>query len=424
MSTAMPPMLAEAFLRLCQGDFAYRLPRTGNRDEADTSAFVFNSVAEEVSRLVTGASEQEHRLQSAVERISAALIAVAAGDFSAHVDRDFKGDPVDVLAMLVNNTIGELGRLVGERQRQATELRRQLELQVAQRTQQLQESEATLRALFEAAPIALVLTSLESNTILGANRAATQLFGVALSDAVGKPVPSFYADPADRDALLLALQRDGQVDEREVRFRRPSGEEFWGAISVRRVRVDGTTGLLSGVRDITLQRSAAARLHELATTDALTGMLNRRRLFELAGEELDRSERYGRPLSLAMLDIDHFKAINDRFGHHLGDDALVAVARTVREQVRRQDAVGRYGGEEFAVLLPETELEAARQVIERVRAQVHALALTSAGTPVPLAVSGGVVQRRRGEPLNAALNRADEALYAAKRGGRNRVVAA
>jgi diguanylate cyclase (GGDEF)-like protein len=295
----LPPTLVEGLLKLCQGDFAHRLPRTGARDHEDTIAFFVNSIGEELGRNIEATRVQEERLMLLVDRLSEALLAVAAGNFSVQVERDFSGDSADVLSFLVNNTVTELGIFVAGAQRKADEERARLEQLVAERT---------------------------------------------------------------------------------------------------------------------------AALELLATTDMLTGALNRRRFLELAEQELARAARYRHPLCLAMLDLDHFKSINDRFGHAAGDAALRAVADVVRSGLRTVDLLGRYGGEELMVALPETGRAAASIALDRIRAQVCLIQLSPPEATVR--VSGGIVELNEGESLEAGLKRADAALYEAKRGGRNRVIVA
>ena len=168
--------------------------------------------------------------------------------------------------------------------------------------------------------------------------------------------------------------------------------------------------------------SEFGRMRETAETDALTGLRNRRAFDAALQLEASRFDRYGRPLSLLMIDMDHFKAVNDKHGHEAGDEVLRRVAERVRSCVRDVDTAARFGGEELAVLLPETPLAAARDVAERIR-------ITVAGTPVRwgeesihVTVSIGIacVPESVDKPL-ALLTKADEALYAAKNSGRNRV---
>jgi diguanylate cyclase (GGDEF)-like protein len=166
----------------------------------------------------------------------------------------------------------------------------------------------------------------------------------------------------------------------------------------------------------------AAELLRMATTDQLTGILNRHSFFERGAIEIARAHRSGRPTSVLMLDADHFKQVNDRFGHAGGDAALRSLAETLRRLIRPGDLLARLGGEEFAVLLPETPQDAASQLAERLRAAVAGQNIAFAGQNVRLTTSIGVAAAvGASADLNALLHSADMALYAAKAGGRNRV---
>jgi diguanylate cyclase (GGDEF)-like protein len=183
----------------------------------------------------------------------------------------------------------------------------------------------------------------------------------------------------------------------------------------------GVVALLGGERLVRL----FGGMQRMAERDALTGLANRRR-FRAAGErEQRRSRRFGHPLAALMLDLDHFKQVNDRYGHGAGDDVLGEVARRIQATVREIDLAARYGGEEFAVLLPETSLDTAREVAERIRlAVMNAPAVTRQG-PVAVTLSAGVaVLDRRGGDFDALLEAADAALYQAKTAGRNQVAVA
>jgi len=164
-----------------------------------------------------------------------------------------------------------------------------------------------------------------------------------------------------------------------------------------------------------------AEMARLATTDSLTGLPNRHAFLERAEHARQAALRQRQPLALAMMDIDHFKQINDRFGHATGDEALTIFARTARETLRAHETVGRLGGEEFAMVLPGTDLAGALAAAERLRQAVRDAAVITSGTPYTMTVSIGVVVLDPNETLGMGLARADHALYAAKSGGRDRV---
>jgi diguanylate cyclase (GGDEF)-like protein len=170
---------------------------------------------------------------------------------------------------------------------------------------------------------------------------------------------------------------------------------------------------------------AFGRLRETAERDPLTHLRNRRAFDEILAGEVIRYERYGRPLALMLLDVDHFKSINDQFGHEVGDEVLRRIARLIAAGVRDADTPARMGGEEFVVLLPETTLAAAADVAERIRSAVNALKIEWHSSPVPVHISIGVsaAPERVGHP-HQLISSADSALYRAKAAGRDRVVLA
>jgi len=163
-----------------------------------------------------------------------------------------------------------------------------------------------------------------------------------------------------------------------------------------------------------------ARLYEMAVTDSLTRLYIRRHLFHRLSEEMRRARRYGHPVTLLMVDIDHFKAVNDTFGHPCGDRVLVEVARILRRSIRETDLVGRYGGEEFCLVLPETDLTGGFIVANRMHALLEALELQCDGRPLRVSVSGGLATfPEQATSLEALVRSADAALYFSKANGRN-----
>ncbi|TPQ43011.1 GGDEF domain-containing protein [Bradyrhizobium guangdongense] len=195
----------------------------------------------------------------------------------------------------------------------------------------------------------------------------------------------------------------------------------------RRLRTHCTTmhngGRMLTYVDITDLTQKAQMLETLATTDPLTGLFNRRHFLTCLEAEWSRFQRYSRSVSVLMIDIDHFKSINDRYGHAVGDDAIKAVAAACIEGKRKSDIVGRIGGEEFAILLPETSLSRAKMVADRIRKRVMALQLRSHQVQFGSTISVGVAEASVSmSGIDALMSAADEALYRAKAEGRNRSI--
>ncbi len=182
-------------------------------------------------------------------------------------------------------------------------------------------------------------------------------------------------------------------------------------------------GMLANQAAIALENALLfARMREMAIRDALTGAFNRHYLFRRASYELARAQRYQRPLGIIMLDVDHFKKINDTYGHGIGDQVLRAIATTCRSALRKSDILGRYGGEEFVILLPETAIETTRHVAYRLRAIIEAQSIATDAGQISTTVSIGITAYLpTDESLETIFRRADQALYKAKNRGRNQV---
>lgn len=170
--------------------------------------------------------------------------------------------------------------------------------------------------------------------------------------------------------------------------------------------------------DITKRKMAEIEIHLLATTDSLTGIANRREFTRILTDEVARAKRYGSPLSLVMYDLDFFKRVNDTFGHDAGDYVLQAVTALVKENIRNVDVMARWGGEEFMLLLPQTDMQGAKIAAEKLRLAIAGHQFDKVGT---LTTSFGVTAFVPSDDLNSFLKRVDDALYRAKEMGRNRV---
>jgi len=178
--------------------------------------------------------------------------------------------------------------------------------------------------------------------------------------------------------------------------------------------------LLARVRAALREKERQDLLEKWATTDPLTELMNRRHFFELADRELEQTRRSARPLSFIMLDIDHFKQVNDNHGHLVGDNALIQLAALLKDQLRKVDFCGRYGGEEFVLCLPDTPMQGALEVAERIRQEVPTIRIdTPKGEPLNITISLGIAENNNDDSVEDILKRADKALYMAKEAGRN-----
>jgi diguanylate cyclase (GGDEF)-like protein/PAS domain S-box-containing protein len=290
--------------------------------------------------------------------------------------------------------------------------------------QAVRRSEQNVRALFEAAPVALVLSRLSDTQVLMANHRAADLFEIPLTEVEGQRTPEYYVDVDERERLLGVLRVEGRFENHAVRLRTRTGREFWAMLSGRLLEFEGELSIMAGIVDISAEKALEEQLRELATHDYLTHAVNRRHFMDLAIAEVDRARRHGESLSLCMLDCDHFKAVNDRYGHAVGDRVLRMLADTARRVLRSSDILARFGGEEFVLLLPHTALRGGVEVCERIRSALEGVDIPlETGEPLRLTISAGVAEFGAKDDLDGLLRRADAAMYAAKGHGRNCVVA-
>ncbi len=241
---------------------------------------------------------------------------------------------------------------------------------------------------------------------------------------------SDFVHPNDRErawaSIFDVVEGRSKAHKLEYRMLHKDGSIRWILDQAKVMQRDehGKATRMCGTHtDITERKLLEEELLRQAHVDYLTGVYNRRHFMERAEHELSRAHRYGKPLSMLMLDIDHFKQINDRYGHKVGDTVIKAVADLSHATFRDVDILGRLGGEEFAVLLPETNPAAALDAAERLRETIaNARIPLTEGLPVTFSVSIGVSSMGSAEDnIDVLLNRADKALYEAKDGGRNRV---
>jgi len=258
------------------------------------------------------------------------------------------------------------------------------------------------------------------------NQSVQRFGGWDAADVHGRNMSLFFPqDDPDRpniELLLAEAARIGSAETEGWRVKR-DGSRVWvnSVITALPDEAGKVRGFVVVSRDITQRKQLEDEKKQLATIDPLTGAYNRRQGDVLLAVEFSRRTRYGRPFAVLTMDIDHFKAVNDRFGHPAGDSVLCAVVQTCRNILRPTDLLVRWGGEEFLVILPETDTNAAMVAAERLRTAVEANEATlPGGVNIRVTVSIGVALPSS-ESSSELLSRCDVALYSAKTGGRNRV---
>lgn len=253
------------------------------------------------------------------------------------------------------------------------------------------------------------------------NEAAKAFLGLSGdADLTSPKVMSSFIDRREWAAVLRDLRRSArslQSWKQEFQITVDGSRKWLLGRAKTRLMPNGEIACNGVLLDITDRKQLEAQLEEAALTDSLTGLKNRRHFEQALQTSAERQARRGRSYSLMIVDIDHFKKLNDRYGHDAGDDTLRHLSDVMRLQAREIDCVARWGGEEFAVLMPDTSLEFASALANELRRQV-----ANSSSPVPgLTISIGVGEVRRGEEPNALFRRVDAALYRAKANGRNRV---
>lgn len=289
----------------------------------------------------------------------------------------------------------------------------------------LAQTEMSYRGMVEGAPLG-IFRSVPGGHFLSMNGEAARMFGYESPKravAAIRNIPAdIYATPKDRERFLRELEQHGSIRDFQVQLRRQDGETFWASLSAR-VTDDGGSPVIDGfITDVSERIRIKEQLEELATRDELTGAWNRRHFLDILQREFSRANRYGHSLSVLLLDADYFKAINDRLGHQAGDRVLQHLVRSIQAAVREVDILGRIGGEEFALLLPETSHAEALELADRLRSILEANPTQGPEGPIHCTMSIGVAalspQVGSAEIL---LQIADIRLYEAKSAGRNRV---
>ncbi len=288
---------------------------------------------------------------------------------------------------------------------------------------QLKSMEQDLQSILTLSPLPIVISSPDSGEVLYANERSGRLFNLP---GPGLEIPramDYWVDLNDREELMSRLSRQKRVINYEALLQDSDGNRFWSLISAVPLTFRQRNAILATFTDISKHKKTEAKLSHLASTDSLTGCLNRHAFLQMAAEERQVMREQQICSSLIFLDIDHFKHINDTYGHSVGDIALRHFVRTVRQCLRTDDVFCRLGGEEFALLLPRTGMPEAMQIAERIRNRISVRDCPlDDDNSLPMTVSAGVSEWQPDMALDSVLREADEKMYRAKQAGRNQVV--
>lgn len=255
------------------------------------------------------------------------------------------------------------------------------------------------------------------NRIIDYNTAGSKIFSWLNPTNIGKNIKDF-------EEGRNIVESIGNDFEAELCFYK---ESRYFSFKISEIQESGkTVGKVFLFQDITEQKFAIERLNYLATHDSLSGVYNRNRLLEEIENALNHAKKYGEVFSILMLDIDHFKGVNDRHGHIMGDLVIKVVGEYCKSELKGKGIIGRYGGEEFIIILPQTDKEQAGKIAERIRCGIEALEIKTEDKQISITVSIGVVfigEDRSSATVNSIISAVDAALYAAKNSGRNAVCA-
>lgn len=292
---------------------------------------------------------------------------------------------------------------------------------------ELEASRVELKSIMDQLPDVLYRTDMQG-IITMISPACFDILGFRREEMLGTVLSDYYNNRENRQKIVQAIcEAGGKAIRVESALRHKDGSIVWMLTNAFvRFDSDGQPISIEGLaRDISERKRMEDQLMTLSRTDGLTGAYNRGHFMDKSEEVINMMRRYQRPASMMVADLDHFKTINDKYGHHAGDLALKAFTDVCRQEIRESDILGRLGGEEFGLMLPETTIQHAQVLAERIRKAASALEITLDDQTIRIAVSIGLVELSTEDAtLDAVMRRADLAMYQAKAGGRNQVVTA
>ena len=278
------------------------------------------------------------------------------------------------------------------------------------------------RTLFwDIAPFPILVSKLLDDTVLYINPVARDVLKISPEDIASFRLTDYFSDSNKRNELVEKVRTSHILDSFEVEMRSPrSGEKLWLDLSARVVELDGELALYINLHNVTEQKETEEKLFKQASTDTLTGLYNRRQFEAMVDQAIASAKRYQTPYCVMMSDIDHFKAVNDTYGHEAGDVVLKEVAHLMQTTFRTSDIIGRFGGEEFIVFFTNTDINGAKVAAEHFRQAVEQAHIEAEGKHIPITISLGLTDTQNHDLLRLT-KEADLALYYSKEHGRNQV---
>lgn len=272
-------------------------------------------------------------------------------------------------------------------------------------------------------PFPIIISRLSDDRILLANTNAIKLFGIRQEELERYRLKDFFADSENRRLLNERLEQEREVQDFEILVKTPTGDSpFWLLTSANVIDYNYDVALYAAFQDITSRKNREVLLKNQAIRDPMTSLFNRRYFEEEVYKRILQSKTTGEPFSVLMIDADHFKKVNDTWGHKTGDKVLIELASTCERALRDVDIVARYGGEEFVIFLDGVNSKKAKTVADRLRESISEIIVhADNGDEVRFTVSIGISSYEISDNIDTLIKTADEALYKAKENGRNRV---
>ncbi len=281
-----------------------------------------------------------------------------------------------------------------------------------------------IQNVVKSSPFPIIISRLSDDVVVMANNNALKMFGMVADELARYHLKDFFADPKSRQRLSERLEKGQAVYDFEILVKTASGNTpFWLLASVNVIDYDNGIVLYSAFQDITSRKQRETVLQSQADRDPLTSIFNRRYFEDKGAEKIEEAHRKNESFAVLMIDADHFKTVNDTYGHKIGDKVLIELASVCEHTLRSDDLIARYGGEEFVAFLRNVDAQTAPLVANRLREAVaESVVYAEDDQPVRFTVSVGVALSGVSDNIGVMLKMADDAMYAAKQNGRNRVV--